>query len=97
MKTSKALYLARRRIKSQEQCFVCDALNACVLWDGVPTDLCDKLKKTIAVSLNGQFSVNEWLNRKGLALGLNMYSKELRDYRLRWIDWMIEGYKKVGD
>jgi hypothetical protein len=43
-------------------------------------------------------SIIMWLYKKGYTSALTDATVEdKREYRLRWIDWMIEGYEKVGD
>jgi len=52
----------------------------------------------------GNFPVSSWLtdNVQGFSTWMDNapnleFIAIMRDYRLRWIDWLIEGYEAVGD
>lgn len=98
MKSSVALRKARKLISSGKEQFVCAALI-------LANDERSKVKEVLKRMFGGR-PVDSWLsgNCEDFNLFLNRkdfkfseYSEAMRAYRLRWIDWMIEGYKKAGD
>ena len=91
MKSSEALRLARRMIESGERIHVCSAL-----FYATSREQNTKVQKRLA-RLFGYTSVTQWLHAQGYARQWDNYSSRMRDYRLRWIDWMIEGYEAKGD
>lgn len=65
-----------------------------------------RLRDCIGDSIGTSVYVTQWLRKRSAVfrrfeanepLNDMDWSKALLDYRLRWIDWMIEGYKAVGD
>jgi len=88
MKSSTALRQAKDRIERRMAIHVCVALSI----QACNTDVAYRLEK-----LFGPNSVADQLHRRGYAKAYDTHSEEMRAYRLRWIDWMIGGYEKVGD
>lgn len=82
---------ARQRIKSGEQKFVCYALGAAE----------SNLKHYIRDLLVGYDSVGGWLTSYPIigaqinSMPPKRYHKEMRKYRLRWIDHMISEIEEV--
>ena len=100
MKSSTALRQARELIESGRETFVCLALSFRVI-GGADTQVYRRLN---AIFTRG-FSIDSWLKRESPRFRKfllrehhgALYQDQLRLYRLRWIDWMIEGYEAVGD
>lgn len=93
MKSSDALRIARDKIRTGHDSYVCVALP------DAPSKVKDNLAKIFGLRQR-YYTVDDFLNAQGAklpALCSPLYEHELREYRLRWIDWMIEGYKMVGD
>ena len=49
-------------------------------------------------------TVNSWLARQSkhisdtlCSLPSSEYHSEMHKYRIRWVEWMIEGYEAIGD
>jgi hypothetical protein len=94
MKSSEALKKVRKCIEDRSEVYVCYALaNA----DAKHTAVYKRLDELFR-DHNGTMSIIMWLYKKGYTSALTDATVEdKREYRLRWIDWMIEGYEKVGD
>jgi hypothetical protein len=96
VKSSKALKRARRQIETDKNSYICNALFSI-----------GAINTAVYKALKGIFkekSVDFWLLTESKDFK-DFISKsthdtcreQLRLYRLRWIDWMIEGYEKAGD
>lgn len=101
MKSSEALRKARRLISAGRPRYVCCAL---VYIGGTNTKVYQKLKKIFSYPGGGTMSLEAYLadrypdfNRSFGRLSYSDYFDGMREYRLAWIDWMIEGYEAVGD
>jgi hypothetical protein len=94
MKSSDALREARALLHSGRGVnHVCIALEA--IGADKSTDVGRRLKRLFAYPY-GNRSVSEWLSRQGVDIS-KATTEDFLSYRLRWIDWMIEGYERVGD
>jgi hypothetical protein len=101
MKSSEALRRARRLIYTGREKFVCRALSQV---GAQGTDVARRLEKLFS-STNGGFEVLDvflvitYPSFEDYTFGINWrsYNRLMREYRLAWIDWMIEGYEAVGD
>lgn len=88
---------ARTKIKNKTQDYVCVALTASrrVAGEGgwvnyLDTDVATKLRQEIRVRMNFRTFVDQWLEHvKGIPYQ-QLTSKNMREYRLRWIDSMIK-------
>jgi hypothetical protein len=87
MKSSAALRIAKSRIEKGLNTHVCDALRMAGYSNA----------RTKLIGMFGSKSVASWLHERGHAESFDIHSPEMREYRLKWIDWMIEGYERVGD
>lgn len=96
----KELKRAYSRIASRECDYICDALRKpiserritnfsyCDIWNPVALEI----KYVIEDALCGSFSVHLWLRDQGIETGPND-SNLMREYRLEWIERMIEYWK----
>lgn len=113
MKSSEALKNARRLIQEQETVYVCYALrmvggSCTAVYDNLRRVIGER---SIASWLRDHSEgYRQWCDaRSDEALQrarahpepyapLNPeFTRTMRQYRLAWIDWMIEGYEAVGD
>lgn len=106
MKSSTALKKARRKIAADQEQYVCCALQYS---GGEDTEVYRNLQKLFGAPVGTLVSF--WLKKHSrnfkefreathetnIPAKWAEYRAAMRDYRLRWIDWMIEGYKAKGD
>jgi len=95
----KILKAARNRIESGEEEFVCLAILECKL--GIFDVFYDKakyeLRKEISERLGTHSTVCTWLKYKDRQLWEGLISEDrLKEYRLAWIDNMIEEFSGTG-
>jgi hypothetical protein len=95
MKSSQALKLARNFILYQNSYeYLCTILDY-----KIPDSKETAVRKNLREIFDHQYrnyGVLEWLkDMHGIII--KSYSTEATDYRLAWIDWMIEGYEAIGD
>lgn len=105
MKSSEVLRAARVFIKDYREEFLCQAIGKVL--GGYWQRRGSQVGRAIIESLAPYGTVDTWLSYAAedfkdvanMAGGYNSPGYELlmREYRLRWIDWMIEGYERIGD
>lgn len=94
MKSSDALREARKVLEQRHS-----IKHVCVALEIVGADRCTDVGrrlKSIFAHPYGARSIVVWLRNQGLVTS-SATAEDFFNYRLRWIDWMIEGYEKVGD
>ena len=100
MKSSEAMRKARELIDDKRVRYVCIAL----CWSGGEnTKAAYRLRK--ALSINGiettlehyLFSKHPTFKEYEAVTHWGIFKEAMREYRLAWIDWMIEGYEAAGD
>ena len=91
MKSSEILREARKLIESGEHNHVCLAIGEIACSDHIVRRICESIYPCRDVA--------SWLhdNHRKKYLDLLYIDFGFRDYRLAWIDWMIEGYEAIGD
>jgi len=85
---------AKDRIMKHECKYICDALRLkepdiytpYIYYNAVATEI----KKEIDKAIENKFSVSEWLYD---VYGIELTLDEQREYRMQWIDRMIEYWK----
>ena len=88
------LETAKTLLINYEQVWICDAIW--FIWDGnklciyAQTQACKRLVGRINRLLKGYFDLQDWLHRKAGIEESLLTPKNMREYRLRWIDHMIE-------
>lgn len=88
------LEAARERIANRDNTYVCIALLD-VMQGSLKSKLAGKhVRDMIRESLNGHSYVGLWLEE---AIGQDLREINMREYRLAWIDWMLEGWKIKRD
>ena len=106
MKSSELLRLAKARIVRRQSVHVCVATAQALKEHEIAIGSMNAPAVVQNLrSLFGKGSVSTWLweNSKEYrqfflsAQTVDECRKALQAYRLRWIDWMIEGYERVGD
>jgi len=75
-----ALLKARAKIESDEDEFLCNALSH--------DDAGNYIRSFITKAINPEDTLNAWVYRN---IGCWARRSEMRVYRLRWIDYMLEG------
>lgn len=95
MKSSEILREARKKIKSGETYFICNAVYI-VGRDKNCLKKSAKIEKYIASQLDGYVGLDGWLRHN---YGIDPYSdqRKMKKTRLAWIDWMIAAYEEKGD
>lgn len=88
MKPSEALRIARKKIFSGEEEYICYALPT----KDVGGDI---VRMYISLSMSGWQSYNAWLITFHWDF-YQLHKYDIRDGRLQWIDWMINEYEKIG-
>lgn len=88
---------ARKRIKNLEDRYICDALrmrygDKSYVYGSPWNKEAKEIKDEINIAISNVFSIVDWLNLQGFKTGDN-YSSEMREYRIAWIDNMIEYWK----
>lgn len=81
---AKLLRAARERIKSGENRYICDAINAVD-----PDGDASALRRWISNLIDGEFSYYEWMLENHPAIYAQMGDDDFRKARLQWVDWMI--------
>ena len=100
MKHSELLKQAKKAIKSRKHRYICVALQAITGYKYQKPVIEENQRKALEIveyieSLLGQsYTVESWLfdNHKIMI----HKEKHYRDYRLRWLDKLIEDYEKAG-
>lgn len=85
---------ARRLIESGQCEFVCSAVENAAVAQNLPIEVATTITSRVTDSLGGDLNtVQDWLEERGIPR-LKLTPKNMRTYRMRWIDWMIKGYEK---
>lgn len=89
----KTLKLARKILKSTNREFVCSSIvSAGALLDCY--EKAEELQRWVQKSLDGHFTVGYWLEQTlNIDIGNEYPNPVLKDYRIRWIDNMIEAWR----
>lgn len=90
MKSSTALRRARVLVKNGKPRFVCSAI---ILVGGKNTAVDKQLRSLFSLKC---CTLETWL-LENVPDDLIYNYAIVKEYRLAWIDWMIEGYEAVGD
>lgn len=85
MKPSEALKIARKKINSKYEEFICHALP-----DNRAGDI---VREYIEKALIYKGTYWGWVYE---CHGINLDDNQARTGRLQWIDWMIKEYEKIG-
>jgi hypothetical protein len=88
MKISEVLRSARKRYVNENYTFVCVAVDDCL----APINAKNKTKRYIAELIHPYNSVVTWLRKEK---GIDAYDLA-KQYRVRWIDHMINELEKEG-
>lgn len=89
MKPSEALKVARYRIESNDQYFICLALP----YNSAGMVVRDYISDAIGGSVA---SYKTWLIENHENIFKGMTGADVTNGRLQWIDWMIEQYEGIG-
>jgi hypothetical protein len=97
MKSSVALKIILDRLKGGSYRFVCCDLRDIAKVHGSRCDALNRLEKMFVGT-----TVVDWLfanvpDAKAYINSVQDWSGAARAYRIRWVEWMIEGYEAVGD
>lgn len=101
MKSSEILRRARTMIEEKRYRFVCHAVEAA--GGSRERKKTDRILERIRVAIHPHHTVRQWLVSRGVRMvnprdWQDLEDREaMRQYRLNWIAWMIEGYEAVGD
>lgn len=93
----KILKAARKRIESGEDRFICCAIVACGvgLFSFIYAGAKRELRQEIGERLGGSYSVESWLVSEHTDL-YDSFEDDFKQYRLAWIDSMIEEFSGMS-
>lgn len=81
---------ARARMKRGKHIYLCDALN---FVDGFNhSRACTELKRHIDTLIGGRFGLEYWLLDVH-GIDTQWRGNDIRQLRIRWIDWLIEEWR----
>jgi hypothetical protein len=96
LKTSQIFELSKQLIASKQFKYICPTFSQISL----PYEKEAKVKSEICRLLECHITLESWLSTKIQISHDDLYDKyedEMRELRLRWLDWLIQTHKEKGD
>lgn len=92
LKVARLFRRAQGHIRFQQDRFVCLALVSAYRRYCYPTSVLTAAEKVINDRLDGHFTVQSWLEAKHPHLKRRLTAKNMRRYRIAWLDSLIQEF-----